>query len=58
MATWEAVQPFFLAAVSSWPMTQGPVIMLAVLPETKYGCASRKVGPLVSAVPAVKKDAL
>lgn len=54
----EAVQPLFLAAVSSWPMTQGPVIMLAVFPETKYGCASRKVGPLVSAVPAVKKDAL
>ena len=31
--------------------------MEAVLPETKYGCASRNVGPLVSAAPEVKSIA-
>jgi hypothetical protein len=58
VATWAAVQPVFFAAVSSCPSTQGPVIIVAVLPDTKYGCASRKVGVAVSAEPEVKNDAL
>jgi hypothetical protein len=58
VATLAAVQPSFFAAASSCPITHGPVIIMAVLPDTKYGCASRNVGPLVSAVPEVKNDAL